>query len=112
MSPHIHGLETRPAFDGNPLSWFNNVGDKGVGYQSLNNTQYFYSFSEVDSFLQVPSYNQVKNMKIISARNKQLPGNLFYHDHAMKSTKFNVGYGLSGLYILYNQTAEANLPTG
>ena len=22
VSPHIHGLEVRPAFDGNPLSWF------------------------------------------------------------------------------------------
>jgi len=51
-------------------------------------------------------------MKIVKAINKQLPGNLFYHDHAMKSTKYNVANGLSGLYILYNKTAEAALPSG
>lgn len=105
LSPHIHGLETRPAFDGNPLSWFNNVGDRGVGYFSLNDSKYFYQFSEADSFYQFSSKNQRKNMKIIKAINKQLPGNLFYHDHAMKSTKYNVASGLSGLYILYNKTA-------
>lgn len=22
ISPHIHGMEIRPAYDGNPLSWF------------------------------------------------------------------------------------------
>ena len=32
--------------------------------------------------------------------NKQLPGSLFYHDHAMASTGFNVQKGLSGMYIL------------
>lgn len=44
-------------------------------------------------------------MKIIKALNKQPAGNLFYHDHAMKSTKYNVAHGLSGLYILYNKSA-------
>ena len=24
VSTHVHGLEVRPAFDGNPLSWFGN----------------------------------------------------------------------------------------
>lgn len=41
-------------------------------------------------------------MKIIKVSNDQLPGNLFYHDHAMRSTKYNVAHGLSGLYILYD----------
>lgn len=49
--------------------------------------------------------NQKKSLKVIKALNKQPAGNLFYHDHAMKSTKFNVASGLSGLYILYNKTA-------
>lgn len=110
ISPHIHGLEARPSFDGNPLSWFNNVGDRGVGYFSLNDSQYFYQFSQPDSFYSVPTNNQKLNMRIIKALNKQPAGNLFYHDHAMKSTKYNVAHGLSGLYILYNKTAEANLP--
>ena len=26
ISPHIHGLEVRPTFDGNPLGWFNTNG--------------------------------------------------------------------------------------
>lgn len=51
-------------------------------------------------------------MKIIKAANKQSPGSLFYHDHAMKSTKFNVAHGLAGMYILYNKTAEQYLPKG
>jgi len=41
ISPHIHGLMTRPVYDGNPLGWFNNHGDYGVGYFSLDNSDYF-----------------------------------------------------------------------
>ena len=32
MVTHIHGLEVRPTFDGNPLSWIANEGELGVGY--------------------------------------------------------------------------------
>jgi FtsP/CotA-like multicopper oxidase with cupredoxin domain len=31
--------------------------------------------------------------------NKQNPGTLWYHDHAMRLTNFNVKHGLAGLYI-------------
>jgi len=41
-------------------------------------------------------------MKIIRVSNDQSPGLMFYHDHAMKSTKYNVGNGLSGLYVIYD----------
>ncbi len=105
VSPHIHGLQTRPAFDGNPLSWFNNVGDRGVGYFSLNDSIYYSLFENRQSYPTIPMSNQKKSLKVIKALNKQPAGNLFYHDHAMKSTKFNVASGLSGLYILYNKTA-------
>ena len=44
ISPHIHGLEMRPAFDGGSLSWFNNAGDKGPGYLSLSTNRYFNYF--------------------------------------------------------------------
>lgn len=45
MSPHIHGLEIRPLFDGNPLGWFNANGDHGPGHSSLlNNEKYFKMF--------------------------------------------------------------------
>lgn len=37
-SPHVHGMSVRPIYDGNPLSWFNNAGDKGIGYISAQNT--------------------------------------------------------------------------
>ena len=33
-SVHVHGIEVRPAFDGNPLSWFSSNGEIGVGYLS------------------------------------------------------------------------------
>jgi hypothetical protein len=52
------------------------------------------------------------NIKIIKVKNNQLPGILFYHDHAMKSTKYNVQMGLSGFYIIYNKTIEKDLPLG
>ena len=36
ISPHIHGLEIRPTFDGNPLSWFAPDGSRGSAFQSLH----------------------------------------------------------------------------
>jgi FtsP/CotA-like multicopper oxidase with cupredoxin domain len=35
--------------------------------------------------------------------NSQNPGNLWYHDHSMTLTTYNVGHGLSGYYILRNK---------
>jgi hypothetical protein len=32
-------------FDGGSYSWFNNVGDKGVGYESLSTNNYFKKFN-------------------------------------------------------------------
>lgn len=45
-------------------------------------------------------------MKIIRVTNDQSPGMLFYHDHGMKATKFNVQNGLAGLYVIYDPVAE------
>lgn len=47
ISPHIHGLEVRPVFDGNPLSWFTPNNIKGAGFQSLYNDNYFSQFYNV-----------------------------------------------------------------
>ena len=44
VSTHIHGLEVRPSFDGNPVSWFTNNGTVGVGYMDLKNKCYFDKF--------------------------------------------------------------------
>lgn len=43
-----------------------------------------------------------KKIKIIKVDNNQPPGLLFYHDHAMKSTLYNVQNGLGGLYVIYD----------
>lgn len=51
-----------------------------------------------------------KNIKINYVPNDQPAGNLFYHDHAMRSTKYNVKYGLGGLYILYDENIDSLLP--
>lgn len=34
---------------------------------------------------------------------------LWYHDHAMHVTNFNVGNGLSGFYILRDKDIEAKI---
>lgn len=44
--------------------------------------------------------------KINRYPNIQNPGILFYHDHAMNMTKYNVQNGLSGIYILRNPKVE------
>lgn len=53
-----------------------------------------------------------KNLKVMHVPNSQPAGNLFYHDHAMRSTKYNVMNGLNGLYILYDEQKEKDLPEG
>ncbi len=47
-STHVHGAEVRPTFDGNPLSWFDNVGNRGVGAFSLSDSCYYDSFDQND----------------------------------------------------------------
>lgn len=112
ISPHLHGLEKRPAFDGNPLSWFSNNGDRGPGYFSLpDSTEYFAQF-DTPVVSEIKFLTKGNNMKVIQVANKQPAGTLFYHDHAMKSTKYNVIHGLFGMYVLYNQTAERHFPNG
>lgn len=53
-----------------------------------------------------------KSVKLNFYPNSQLPGSLWYHDHAMASTGFNVKHGLAGMYILRNSTYEGSLPSG
>ena len=44
--------------------------------------------------------NTLQYAKISRYPNIQNPGNLWYHDHAMRLTLYNVHHGLSGNYIL------------
>ena len=40
-------------------------------------------------------------MKVNRYENVQPPGNLWYHDHSMRSTMSNVVLGLAGDYIIH-----------
>ena len=35
VSTHVHGMEIRPALDGNPLAWMGRKGEVGTAFQSL-----------------------------------------------------------------------------
>jgi FtsP/CotA-like multicopper oxidase with cupredoxin domain len=117
---HVHGLEVRPTFDGNPLTWVSNNGTRGEGAMSLDESCYFANFDNEDfqnkkymppnlKFVN-KAYNNV--MKVHRYPNTQNPGNLWYHDHAMRLTLFNAASGLSGVYIIRDPKAEAFLPSG
>jgi hypothetical protein len=105
ISPHIHGLEVRPTFDGNPLSWFAPDGSHGSGFHSLHkDVRYFSHFRNPVYFEgRKPWAEELsRRTKVIAVNNDQAPGLLFYHDHAMKSTLYNVQNGLGGLWVIYD----------
>ena len=52
------------------------------------------------------------NRKINVYPNVQQPGTLWYHDHAMGITAYNVQLGLTSFYVIRNQKAEKDLPKG
>lgn len=88
---------------------------------SLDYSCYYDNFDNSDTKIDTsrpPSYkftNATLNTisKINRYPNVQNPGNLWYHDHSMRLTAYNVAYGLSGMYIIRNSTMESklNLPT-
>ena len=110
ISTHLHGLEVRPAFDGNPLSWYANHSKNnpekatvGVGYFSADSPYFRNSLSEkMRRRFDLADYSY----KINVYPNTQQPGALWYHDHAMKFTKFNVAAGLAGSYIIRDPQNE------
>ena len=112
VSTHVHGIEVRPAFDGNPLSWFSNKGDRGVGFLSFE-MDYFEKPTELeDRISDIVEFFLKKtdglgiNFKVNVYPNVQQPGTFWYHDHAMSNTRFNVGEGLFGFYIIRDPVAE------
>jgi spore coat protein A len=78
---HLHGAEVPSAFDGGPESWFTANGLRGSGYVS----------------------------NVYTYPNRQEATTLFYHDHALGTTRLNVFAGLSGFYLLSD---PANEPVG
>jgi hypothetical protein len=101
----------RPVFDGNPVSWHGNDPNRkefGTGMFSLSEKCYFDSFEQSKEEDLTPPLFRIKsatgatlyNYKVNRYPNKQNPGTLWYHDHAMRLTTFNAQHGLAGFYIL------------
>ncbi len=79
-TPHLHGGNVAPQFDGHPHSWFTKRGEHGTHYGTLgtppgNEAIYYYS-------------------------NDQQATMLWYHDHAMGQTRVNAYVGLAALYFI------------
>ncbi|WP_435347740.1 multicopper oxidase family protein [Haloarchaeobius sp. HRN-SO-5] len=85
---HLHGGVVRPVDDGYPEAWVNQKGFTA---------EHFGLDSPVD-------YKQTKEYP-----NDQQPGTLWYHDHALGSTRINVYTGLAGFYLLRDRL-ENQLP--
>ena len=114
MVAHVHGLEVRPTFDGNPTSWIGQQGALGLGFQSLSDTEYYTSSGFKNKL--TTKLKPVPNLsfpyaKVNRYENVQPPGNLWYHDHAMDLTANNVFNGLAGNYIIYDKETEKGLPS-
>ncbi|CAH8253269.1 unnamed protein product [Arabidopsis lyrata] len=84
---HLHGGIHEPTSDGNADAWFT-AGFRETGPKWTKTTLHY--------------------------ENKQQPGNMWYHDHAMGLTRVNLLAGLVGAYILRHHAVESplQLPTG
>jgi FtsP/CotA-like multicopper oxidase with cupredoxin domain len=95
---HLHGAEVPSAFDGGPEQWFTPNGLRGAGYASLKNVK--------------------ANQAVYRYPNGQEATTLWFHDHALGSTRLNVFSGLAGFYFLRDgrdtglATNPIKLPSG
>lgn len=112
MSVHIHGLEVRPSFDGNPMAWMGDKGAVGVGFTSLLDQKYYSHFKDqLKTSLRAETNSSDIYVKVNRYDNVQAPGNLWYHDHAMHSTLANVALGMAGDYIIHSKETDEHLPS-
>ena len=83
---HLHGAKVQPDSDGYPEAWFTNgFADTGPSFE---NRVYHYP-------------------------NDQQATTLWYHDHALGTTRLNVIAGLTGFYFIRdNEEDVLNLPSG
>ncbi|GAB4828790.1 Multicopper oxidase lpr2 [Ancistrocladus abbreviatus] len=79
---HLHGIITEPESDGHAFAWFTRA------------------FKETGPTWTKKTYHYI---------NKQQPGNLWYHDHAMGLTRVNILAGLLGAYVIRQPEVEAPL---
>jgi spore coat protein A len=77
---HLHGGEVPPAFDGGPEAWFTASGEHGSNYSSL-----------------VPV---LPNQALYRYPNTQEATALWFHDHALGTTRLNVYGGIAAFYFL------------
>src|SRR5512135_1117992 len=90
---HLHGGEISSLVDGGPMAWMTPTGMKGSGFYSL--------------------YNAGPGKAVYAYLNRQEPGTLWFHDHAMGLTRTNVYSGMAAFYFLRDPKNEpANLPSG
>ncbi|MFC4321503.1 multicopper oxidase family protein [Litchfieldia salsa] len=83
---HLHGGETPPPSDGYPEAWFTR------------------NYAEVGPFFEREVYEYL---------NQQRATMLWYHDHAMGTTRLNNYAGLAGAYIIRDKYEKSlNLPSG
>lgn len=80
--PHLHGGEQQSMFDGHPEAWWTAKGLKGSKY--ITNTFHY--------------------------PNTQESTTLWYHDHALGVTRFNVLMGLAGFYIIRDPANPFDYP--
>jgi spore coat protein A len=88
---HVHGNVTDEMSDGYPEHWFSpdpNAASNGMG-------------------------GPAGNSRVSTHYNDQRAAALWYHDHAMGTTRLNVYAGLAGMYVIRDaEEAVLNLPSG
>jgi spore coat protein A len=77
---HLHGSEVPPAFDGGPDAWFTASGLHGSNFSTL-----------------APL---LPNQALYRYPNTQEGTTLWFHDHALGTTRLNVFGGIAALYLL------------
>src|ERR1043166_9300357 len=83
---HLHGAKVLPESDGYPEAWFTN------------------GFARTGPFFETKTYHYP---------NDQPATTLWYHDHALGTTRLNVYTGLAGFYLIRNPVEDdLELPRG
>ncbi|MDD1695266.1 MAG: multicopper oxidase domain-containing protein [Methanoregula sp.] len=80
ISTHVHGAEVLSDFDGGSEQWFTANGLRGADYRSA-----------------VPG---LTNAAVYDYSNDQKATTIWYYDHALGITRFNVMSGLAGFYLI------------
>ncbi len=90
---HLHGAEAFSGIDGGPSQWFTPNGLRGLDYFSYEH----------------PGPGEA----IYIYENRQEPGTLWFHDHALGATRTNVYSGMAAFYFLRGPYTEPDdLPSG